>query len=228
MEYRTQSIQQLISELKRHPMLSEMSLETIISYVIDFFQLVGVPAAQEEKVCKLELNNYRAKLPDDYMDIIQVRTTGNPPMYYRYAGDTFHYSDNKAYSSPLTYKIQNDYIFTSEESGEIEVAYTAMDIDECGFPLIPDDVKYTRALKAYIKKQWFDIQFDLGKIPQQVIEKADQDYCWAVGALESSGNKMSLDKAETLLNMAKNIFIPNGLHQKGYSTSGDKVMLKVK
>ena len=39
---------------------------------------------------------------------------------------------------------------------------------------------------------------------------------------------MSLDKAETLLNMAKNIFIPNGLHQKGYSTSGDKVMLKVK
>lgn len=228
MEYRSMNIRQFMDDLRRHPMLAEIPFETVIAYVVDFFQLVGLETTSTEKTEIIKIDKYRAKLPSDYLDVIQVRTTNNPPIYYRYATDTFHYSDNKYFASPYTYKINNDVIFTSEESGEIEIAYTAMDVDDCGFPLIPDDSKYTRALKAYIKLQWFGILFDLGKIPQQPLDKADQEYCWAVGALESSGHRISLDKAESLLNMARNIFNPQNSHHRGYSSTGDRDVLKVK
>lgn len=222
------SIRQFIGELKRHPMLANITEEAIISYTVDFLQIVGIPNVYENKCTTLTLKNYRAALPDDFLDMVQVRTTDKPPRYYRYSTDTFHYSENKVYAEPLTYKIQGGIIYTSEEKGDIEISYNAIDIDDCGFPMIPDDAKFTRALKAYIKFEWFKILFDMQKIPQAVLDKAEQDYCWAVGACESSSHKVSLDKAESLINLANSIFIPRGLHHRGYANSGNKTMIKIR
>jgi hypothetical protein len=55
-------------------------------------------------------------------------------------------------SKDLTYKIQGNFIYTSFEEGEIEVSYQAIATDEQGFPLIPDNSSFTRALELYIKK----------------------------------------------------------------------------
>lgn len=227
MEQKTISLKQVIAEVKSHPLLADISIETIITYTVEFFQLVGIPTMYNDKVATIKIENYRGILPDDLVDIIQVRTTTKPPIYYRYTTDTFHTSGNKSFASPFTYKQQGNLIYTSEEETEIEVAYSAMDVDECGLPLIPDDAKFTRALKAYIKLECFKVKFDLGKINAQVLDRADQEYCWAVGACESAGHRLSLDKAESVLNLAKNIFIPNGLHETGYSYSGNKAMLKI-
>ena len=228
MEQKTISLKQVIADIKSHPLLADMSIETILTYTVDFFQLVGIPNTYNDKVATIKIENYRGVLPDDYVEMIQVRTTDKPPIYYRYTTDTFHTSDNKSFASPFTYKLQGSLIYTTEEDTEIEISYRAMDVDECGLPLIPDDAKFTRALKAYIKVEYFKILFDLGKINNQILEKAEQDYCWAVGACESAGNRISLDKAESILNLAKNMFIPNGLHETGYSYSGNKAMFKVR
>lgn len=227
METKTISLKQVIDNIKRHPLLADLSIEAIITYTVDFFQLVGIPTVYSDKTTVLTIEDYRAKLPDDFVEMNQVRTTTNPPIYYRYTTDTFHTSKNKVFASPLTYKLQGGVIYTSEEKGEIEISYQAMDVDACGLPLIPDDAKFTRALIAYVKLQHFTILFDCGKITPQVLEKADQDYCWAVGACQSAGHRLSLDKAESVLNLARNIFIPNSLHQTGYSKSGDQGMLRL-
>ena len=69
-----------------------------------------------------------------------------------------------------------------------------------GFPLIPDNSKFTRALQAYIKKEWFTILFDLLKLQAAIYQNVQQEYAWAVGACESEFQKMSLDKAESFYN----------------------------
>lgn len=226
MEHRSINIKQLIDKVRRHPMMADLSMEAIVDYAVDFLQIVGLPTAFMEKIAVVEIKNYRGELPSDYMDMVQVRTTTNPVVYYRYTSDTFHTSGNRVHSAPYTYKVQGNYIFTSEKDTTIEIAYLAIETDECGLPVLPDNAKFIRAIEAYIKYKHFTVLFDCGKITGQILEKADQEYCWAVGACQSEFNRLTLDKAETVINILNNIFSPTDLHSNGYANMGDKVIIR--
>lgn len=226
MEHRSINIKQLIDKVRRHPMMADLSMEAIVDYAVDFLQIVGLPTAFMENTAVVEIKNYRGELPSDYMEMVQVRTTTNPVVYYRYTSDTFHKSGNRVHSAPYTYKVQGNYIFTSEKDTTIEIAYLAIETDECGLPVLPDNAKFIRAIEAYIKYKHFTVLFDCGKITGQILEKADQEYCWAVGACQSEFNRLTLDKAETVLNILNNIFSPTDLHSNGYANMGDKVIIR--
>jgi hypothetical protein len=44
-----------------------------------------------------------------------------------------------------------------------------MPLDDEGYPLLPDEPTFLRALELYIKKQWFTILFDMNKISPAVL-----------------------------------------------------------
>lgn len=206
--------------------MQDLTLETAVDYCIDFMRLVGVPDIFTEKVAVLDINNYRAALPEDFYQVNQVRTTeGN---YFRYAGDTFHTHkcfDNTA-NVDLTYKIQGGVIITSIEKGCIEISYQAIAVDEEGYPMIPDNSSFTRAIQAYIKKEWFTILFDQTKISQQAFQQAQQDYAWAVGDCRSEFNRLTIDKAESLFNSWRTLIIRDTEHRRGFKNNGSKEYIK--
>ena len=206
--------------------MQDLTLETAVDYCIDFMRLVGVPDMFTEKVAVLDINNYRAALPEDFYQINQVRTTeGN---YFRYAGDTFHTHkcfDNTV-NADLTYKIQGGVIITSIEKGCIEISYQAIAVDEEGYPMIPDNSSFTRAVQAYIKKEWFTILFDQTKISQQAFQQAQQDYAWAVGDCRSEFNRLTIDKAESLFNSWRTLIIRDTEHRRGFKNNGSKEYIK--
>ena len=206
--------------------MQDLTLETAVDYCIDFMRLVGVPDMFTEKVAVLDINNYRAALPEDFYQVNQVRTTeGN---YFRYAGDTFHTHkcfDNTV-NADLTYKIQGGVIITSIEKGCIEISYQAIAVDEEGYPMIPDNSSFTRAVQAYIKKEWFTILFDQTKISQQAFQQAQQDYAWAVGDCRSEFNRLTIDKAESLFNSWRTLIIRDTEHRRGFKNNGSKEYIK--
>jgi hypothetical protein len=227
MENKSINIKQLVDKVRRHPLLADLSMEFIVEYTVDFLQIIGMPNAYLEEVDIIKIETYRGKLPDNFMEMVQVRTTTEPIVYYRYATDTFHKSTyNRVHSAPYTYKIQGGYIYTSEKETTVEISYLAIETDDCGLPLLPDNAKFIRALEAYIKYKHFTVLFDCGKITGHILEKADQEYCWAVGACQSDFNRLSIDKAETVLNLINNIFSPTSLHHTGYANVGDKVIVR--
>ena len=144
---------------------------------------------------------------------------------FRSATDTFHLSDRENHYD-LTYKLHGGYIFTSIKEGVIEMSYRAILVDEEGFPLIPDNSKFTRALEAYIKLQWYTILFEMGKLQQAVYQNTHQMYAWAVGACESEFQKMSLDKAESFFNSWRSIIPRVNEHSVGYASLGTRQNLK--
>lgn len=195
-----------------------------------------------------EVNQIRlANIERPYMIYEEITTTdsdGNviPTMQYEHTGygvaefpsgkvfihatDSFHMSDSKTFTG-LTYKIQGGYIFTSIENGTIELSYRAILLDDDGFPMIPDNSKFTRALEAYIKKQWFTILFDMGKLQPAILNNTQQEYAWAVGACESEFQKMSLDKAESFYNSWRTLIPREYQHARGFSYNGIKQQLKI-
>ena len=177
------NIRLILDKTLKHPLMQDLSFETVVDYTIDFMRIVGVPNMFLEKTVIIEVNNYRAMLPCDYYKVIQIRKPGGPT--FRYSSDSFHMSEYKDFNnrpiSDLTYKIQGNIIYTSIEKGEIEIAYKAIAVDDEGYPLLPDNSSFTRALGLYIKKEHFTILFDTGKIDFRVLENTQKEYSWAVG-----------------------------------------------
>lgn len=103
-----QSIKVILDKIMRHPLMQDVSIETVVDYSIDFMRIVGVPAMFENKVEKVEVVNYRAPLPCDYYQVNQIRILDSNLNYlgtFRYTTDSFHMSNIKPDFSDYTYKI---------------------------------------------------------------------------------------------------------------------------
>ena len=216
------NIKKILDSCLRHPLMQDLSLETAVDYTIDFLRIVGMPRMFTEKVVSITVDKYRALLPCDYYQTIQVRIPGGHALVY--STDSFHMS-NKGNSS--TYKIQGNIIYTSIESGELELAYLAISTDEDGYPLLPDNSSFTRALELYIKKQWFTILFDLGKITSAVLQNTQQEYAWAVGDCQSEFNRMSIDQMEAFSNSWRTMILRDHQHSSGFIGNGSRQTLNI-
>lgn len=185
-----------------------------------------------EKTTELQIENYRAKLPCDFHEMIQVRTNREKCGHYvggvfRYSTDNFHMSEVQHESPDYTYKIQGSVIYTSLKEGTIEIAYRALAIDDEGYPLVPDKSSFTRALELYIKKQCFTILFDLGKISQAVYANVQQDYAWAVGQAQSDLIRPSIDEMQSITNALNTLIPRTNEHSKGFITDGRMERIKL-
>jgi hypothetical protein len=191
------SIRQILDDLLAHPLLRGLSLERAVDYAVHFIRIVGMPKITTEKTETVKINNYRALLPDDYYAIIKVlNSKNNTPLVHSSTGDT----DN-------SYKIQGNIIYSSLREGELTVSYKALLVDEDGYPMIPDNSSFIKALELYIKKQYFTILFDLGKINIQVLNNTQQEYAWYVGQCQSDLVRPTLDEMKSITNMWNNIII---------------------
>lgn len=237
---KTTNIRRVADRIMRHPLLRDVPFETILDYTVDFLQIVGVPSLFEEKTALLHVENYRCMLPCDYVSMIQVRTAkevdGIEPNHrshisYRYSTDSFHMSKEKPdvgrYGTDLTYKIQGSVIYTSTKDTDIEIAYNAIATDGEGYPLLPDNPSFLRALEAYVKKQQFTILFDLGKLQPAILQNAQQEYAFYVGQCQTDMIMPSIDQMESLTNLWTALIARANEHSKGFINSGSKEYLTV-
>lgn len=224
------NIRQILDNLLNHPLLQDLSFERAVNYAVDFVRIVGCPRIFEEKTSTIKIENYRGKLPCDFHRMIQLRTCAcGRTTTFRYSTDSFHMSDDKHCNQPdLTYKIQGQVIFTSIKDGEIEIAYEAISIDEEGYPLIPDNSSFVKALELYIKKECFTILFDLGKITPQVYNNTLQQYSWAVGQAQNELVKPSIDQMQAIANSWNTLIPRTTSHASGFVSDGTMERLKVK
>ena len=214
------NIKLIMDRLTRHPLLQDIPFETVVDYTVDFIRIVGTPPSFLDKTAIIDIVDYRGILPCDYYEMTQVRLNDGSKRTFRYTTDSFHMSDNKPELSDLTYKIQGNCIFTAPlEQGQIEIAYQAMPMDEEGYPLIPDNSSYSRALEAYIKREWFTILFDQGKLNGQVLARADQEYSFYVGQAQSEIIMPTIDQMEAISNMW-NTLLPRDEHRHGFLDNG--------
>ena len=188
------SLRVIADKLLRHPMMAGISFEAIIDYTVDFMRIVGCFNFFEDKETTITLDNYQGLLPPDFYEIKQLRFKKGECYHTFTPAQAFYSSDET--DCGHTYKIQGDRIFTSIKEGDVYLSYLAIPIDEEGYPMIPDNSKFTRALEAYIKKQWFTILFDMGKLQGAILDNTQREYAWAVGAVESEFQNFNLDTAK--------------------------------
>ena len=201
-------LQEILSRVLRHPLLQSVTMEQAVQYCIDFIHIFGLPEMYIDKEVIVSIKKYRGELPCDLIKINQVKDVCSGKCF-RSMTDTFFpdesysHENNMIYAArtnELTFKVQNHVIFTSIENGDIKVSYKAIPVDEDGFPLIPDNPTYHKALELYIKVELFTILFDEGKIKSDVLQHTEQQYAWRAGQLTSEYNIPSEEEMQSLCN----------------------------
>ena len=223
------SIKQVLDDLLDHPLLQDLSLERAINYAVHFIQIIGAPNEFEEKTALIDIKDWRGCMPCDYYDIIQVRTygEGDNSKVFRYSTDSFHYSPNKDLDTKeLTYKLQNNIIYTSLKEGTIEVAYHTIKVDNEGYPMIPENSSFIQALELYIKKKVFTILFDQGKINNAVLQNTQQEYAWYVGQAQRDLSMPTIDQMESISNMWTQLLQRANEHSKGMKSLGKRELIR--
>lgn len=239
MATRVTSIKIILDKILRDPLFIGLTYETVVDYYIDFVGIVGVPDLFEDKQVEIDVTNYRGVLPDDFMELTQVLIAGIPA---RHATDTLHkfYKDievvpndvnilmtgafNK--TGDITYTIQGGYVYTSMRTGKINVIYQAVPIID-GMPAIPDDPTFMRAFKLYVEVEYMKILYRNKKIEKSVLDATEQDYCFAVGAYETSSRRLDLGKAEAFFNMWSTLLVRNNEFANRFRNLGTKEIMKI-
>lgn len=218
------SIRQIMDDLLDDPLLQDLTLERVVNYSQKFIKILGMPQEFTEKNIELQLHDYRTQLPCDFYEMIQVKDKEG--FSYRNSTDSFHMSRHEKSHVDLTYKLQNNYLYSNVKEGPIFISYRAIELDEDGFPLIPDLASFIEALRLYIDKQKTRQLFRLGKINQAVYQDIQQEYAWYVGQAQSELQRLTLDKAESVSNVWNNLITKQNDHNKQYIHSGSKEYIK--
>ena len=204
------SIRQIMDDLLADDMMKGLSLERVVNYAVEFIRVVGLPNAFEEKVEEIKIENHRGVLPCDFYEVVQVKDCKGLE----------YLSTETPFESRLllTYKIQGNVIITSVEETELLIAYRAHKVDADGFPMIPDNGSFPRALELYIQKRYFTILFNSGKVSRDVLQNTQQEYAFYVGQASNDVVRLSIDQMQSLTNMWTSLLQRHHKHADGFAT----------
>ena len=204
------SIRQIMDDLLADDMMKGLSLERAVNYAVEFIRVVGLPNAFEEKVEKIKIENHRGVLPCDFYEVVQVKDCKGLE----------YLSTETPFESRLllTYKIQGNVIITSVKETELLLAYRAHKVDADGFPMIPDNGSFPRALELYIQKRYFTILFNSGKVSRDVLQNTQQEYAFYVGQASNDLVRLSIDQMQSLTNMWTSLLQRHHKHADGFAT----------
>ena len=224
-EFQYIKIQEVLSRVMRHPLLIDLNLETAIQYVIDFFAVMGLPNTYTDKIITINIDNYRGKLPCDLVSINQVRLAKNG-VCLRAMTDSFN-GTHQEDKGELSFKTQGSIIFTSFKTGDIELSYKAIPTDDDGLPLLPDNPIFLKALELYIKKEWFTILFDMGKISPAVLQNTQQEYAFKAGQCNNEFVIPSVSEMEAFTRMYNTLIPRVNEFSKSFKHMGDREYIKL-
>lgn len=210
------SIRQILDDLLADDMMRGLSLERAVNYAVEFMKVVGMPPIFENRVDTIHIENYRGVLPCEVYEVIQVKD----PKGVAYISAEGSFSNENKPNEPLTftYKINGNVIFTSTKDKDVEVSYRTFRVDEDGFPLIPDNGTFPRALELYIQKRYFTILFNSSKLPLNVLQNTQQEYAFYVGQAQNDLIMPTVDQMESFKNMWTTLIPKMYKHADGFKT----------
>jgi hypothetical protein len=98
--------------------------------------------------------------------------------------------------STPTFTLNNNYITFNTKEGKVCMAYWAFPLDNEGFPLIPDDVKYKRAVTSYLQYKIDYIMWRQDLLTDKVYAQSKDDWEWNVASAISHLKMPDLNQME--------------------------------
>jgi len=212
----------------------EIKYDEVIEWVWDVISLVGAPQALIDKVTDGSANmpepiaiaSYRGTLPGDLHSVYLARDYDSKmPMVCK--SSSFLKDTDQIYikESQYSYNLNENYIYTSFEEGEVELHYKAFPTNAIGMPMIPDHIKYVMATQAYIAERIGFRLWMLDRLAKGKYDKLEQERMFYIGAAQTAAQIPSIDEMEAIKNRFLRLKVQPDLHDASFIYSMDKERL---
>lgn len=212
----------------------EVKFDEVIEWVWDVISLVGAPEAYVDRITDgstnnpepIVIENYRGQLPPDLYQVVIARDYDTKmPMICKSSVFNKDVELNLAKESQYSYTLNENFIFTSFESGEVEMHYKAFPTSPLGLPMIPDDIKFVMATQAYVAERIGYRMWMQERLTDKRYEKLEQERDWYIGAASTKARIPSIDQMEAIKNRYLRLKINPNFHDASFVYSSNKESL---
>jgi hypothetical protein len=207
-----------------------------LDFVASYEQLEKVP----NKV--ITIANYKAKLPCELVTLDGVKYNDMPLVYASSVygptnrtdvtppDNTINHVDVDSENFPMlgtgtinggipsTYVVQDGYIHTNVQSGEVVISYTAVKVDKDGYPMIPDDVAFKAAITNYVQMMLDRREWRSQRAPEAHYRDSQREWTRLVRNARGRAQMPSLDKMETIKRMWTRLRTNPNSHNSGFGS----------
>jgi len=221
MIYKFVSVKEIIEGVYRDTAIfEELDIWDIIEWAGEALELIGAGLAYEELIAEICVKEHRAPLPCNLHISDSVSFRGHP--LQQCTGtfgaisttptstetntidgkpvdkDNFPQQSNNSGPSGDCYYMNDNFIITSFESGCILLAFRGIKVDIDGYPMVPDNISYKKAIKSYITMMLVRINWRKGASPEAHYRDSQRDWEWYVKQARGSANMPNLDMMENV------------------------------
>lgn len=195
-----------------------------------------------------ELTSYRVKLPTDFHKLVAISIDGvlcipsqatfhqlmdgsccglntdslPSSNFYDNFGNVFSPQalplNTRIVTNPPSFTLNSTYVTFDVKDGKVCMAYLAFPLDEEGYPLIPDDVRYKRACAQYLQWKYDFIQWRQQLIPDKVYLESKQEYEWAIASARAYLQMPDLNQMEGLKRQMTKMIVRTEEFQTAFSS----------
>jgi len=171
----------------------QYDIEDCVEDIAEALKFIGAAKIYVDKIAKLTVNQYVARLPKDLQNIKSLIPQSTP------------------------YKESGSYIEVDQADGtEITLSYQAMPTDSRGYPLVPDSAPVRAAVMWYMVK----ILTLQGEIRSVSFEFADAEWHWRCKSARGYLNVMSVQDVNKAYNDFTRLNPLKDQHLKNYKDVG--------
>lgn len=116
------------------------------------------------------------------------------------------------------FTLNSNYMTFNIKEGKVCMAYWAFPLDCEGFPLVPDDVKYKRAVASYIQLKMDYILWRQDMLTDKVYLKSEEDWKWSVASASSHLKMPDVNQMESLRRQLTKMIVRTEDFRTGFST----------
>lgn len=229
----------ILSAYRDSGMDQQINIADAVEWAGEAIELIGGAYQLEDKIEVLLIDCFKTKLPCELHYINGVKgliksdaaeieecefsISSFTPMIY--SSDIYHRyiipnnSTNSIVNRNLTYKVNDDYLFTNFEKGFIALSYKAVPVDNDGFPKIPDDIKFKNAVKYHIMWKLALLNLKTNKVSSEYYRIIERDRDWYIGAAQTRSHMPSMDMMESIKNNWIRLIPKINQHRDGFKSA---------
>ena len=235
------SIERVIENVIRDTgFTDEVDFVEIIEWAYRAMELIGAPQIYITRITDgdkernhpdpITISNYRGELPCDMHRIIQIREWCNRGSLQEATTD-FIFSTNSPEASvgdSNNYKINDGWIFTNFEEGLLEIAYEAFPVDANGYPMIPDDEGYLKAVESYISERIATRLWIQDKMSTEKKNHFEKEWLFYVRSAKTRAQMPSIDGMESLKNQILRLIDHPDRHKNQFLQMGNEEQVRTR
>ncbi len=204
----------------------ELNEQDCIEWGAEALSMIGAYGQYEEISDCITIANGKVKLPCGFDKLVDI-SYNNIPLNWATNTNAKNYQCSNCNipvcsgSCDYTFYINNSYLITNiKNHDDLEanlcIIYLGIPVDEEGYPLIPSDIYYNKAITSYIIMMLDFQDFRKGKITDKVYEESKFNWSFYVNSARGAANMPSKAQLENFKNLMTRLASRPNLYKTGF------------